>query len=103
MSWQKRFLMDYGNDYDRGHFMAQSIGGDLDINIFPQKRSFNQRGSAQGNEYRGMGTLAKRNPNSFCFSRPFYSVGTWVPYSIDYGVIASPDFSQLRCRTFPNL
>jgi hypothetical protein len=102
LSWQDRFFKLYGHDYDRGHIIAQSLGGGMDINLCPQKRSFNQRKSAEGNLYRSMETKAERSPNAFVFSRPIYSDKTWVPQQLDYGVATDFELKTLEYRTFEN-
>lgn len=102
MSWQERFFKTYGHDYDRGHIIAQSLGGGMDINLFPQKRTFNQRKSEEGNLYRNMETRAERSPNAFVFSRPIYADDSWVPHKIDYGVATDFQLKTLEFRTFDN-
>ena len=41
-----------GSARDRGHFIAHSIGGGLDINVFSQARALNRGASEQGKRYR---------------------------------------------------
>jgi hypothetical protein len=43
-----------GTARDDGHFIARSIGGDLDVNLFSQDRLLNRGWSAQGKIYRRM-------------------------------------------------
>ncbi len=38
----------FGNDYDKGHFIAHYSGGPIDINLFPQHRDVNRGWSSQG-------------------------------------------------------
>src|SRR5947209_6594094 len=39
---------------DRGHFVAHTAGGPMDMNLFPQRRDLNRGWSAQGKQYRLM-------------------------------------------------
>jgi hypothetical protein len=39
---------------DRGHFLGHASGGELDINLFPQRRELNRGWSEEGKEFRGM-------------------------------------------------
>lgn len=43
-----------GTERDDGHFMAHSIGGGLDVNLFSQQRKLNRGWSPQGKVYRRM-------------------------------------------------
>src|SRR5215510_664166 len=55
---------------DRGHFIAHSIGGGLDVNVFWQDRDLNRGWSPEGKIFRQMETYCQEHPGTFCFSRP---------------------------------
>lgn len=74
----------YGGD-DRGHFFAHTMGGGLDINLFPQVRTVNRWGL-----WREMETYCAQNPGTFCFIRPIYADRTWRPARLEYGIFKLP-------------
>jgi hypothetical protein len=43
---------------DRGHFLSHGAGGELDINLFPQRRELNRGWSIRGSRFRKMETIA---------------------------------------------
>jgi hypothetical protein len=99
MTWRDRFFQTYGHKYDRGHFMSHRQGGGLDINLFPQRADINQGHGAQGALYRRM-ERACVDDEVFCFSRPVYEDGTWVPVQLEYGVVHGP--RRMSVVMFPN-
>lgn len=76
-----------GAERDQGHFMAHTIGGGLEINLFSQSRNLNQGRSAQGKRYREMERYCKTHDGTLCFARPLYSDGTSVPRWLEYGLL----------------
>lgn len=77
----------FGNRWDKGHFIAHSIGGAVDrmeANVFLQLRSVNRGG------YRRMERFCAANAGVFCFSRPLYDDPSAVPAQIEFGVL-KPD------------
>jgi len=72
---------------DTGHFIAHSLGGGLDMNLFPQNRAINRGRSIEGSTYRKMENYALKNPETFIFSRPIYFDNTWRPIFLEYGVL----------------
>ena len=84
-NFTKRYQLDAA--MDTGHFIAHSLGGGLDINLFPQKRSINRGHSAEGALYRQMEIYAMKHPETFVFSRPVYFDDTWRPFFLEYGVL----------------
>jgi hypothetical protein len=54
---------------DRGHFISHAAGGDLDINLFPQRRELNRGWSEEGKLYRKMERLTA-HPGTFHFTGP---------------------------------
>ena len=87
-------------DYDKGHFIAHSIGGGLDPNVFTQRTEINRGWSGLGKLYRKMERYAAEHPGTFCFSRPVYCDAGSVPVEIDYGVLVGAQ--RLWVETFPN-
>lgn len=72
---------------DNGHFMAHSIGGGLDVNVFSQDRDLNRGVSEDGKIYRQMEKYCFANSGTFCFSRPIYADTTSVPKWLEFGLI----------------
>jgi hypothetical protein len=72
---------------DKGHLMAHSMGGSLDINVFPQSPDVNRGRSAEGRRYRAMERYAAKHPGTFVFSRLIYGDDSWVPRAVEYGIL----------------
>ena len=82
----------YGREYDKGHFIAHSIGGAVDraeMNVFVQRRDLNRGWSSEGKRYRQMEKYCVLNPGVFCFSRPLYEDITSKPASLEFGILKS--------------
>jgi hypothetical protein len=74
----------FGTSWDKGHFIAHSIGGAVDgleANVFLQRRSVNRGG------YRRMERYCAANPGVLCFSRPLYRDPSARPSAIEFGVL----------------
>ena len=96
---------DYGPGWDRGHFIAYSIGGIVDqfeFNVFVQRRSLNRgwKSHPQGTLYRKMEAYCAANVGTFCFSRPIYCDETAKPTYVDFGVLKSD--GELWVESFNN-
>ena len=76
-----------GTARDDGHFMARSIGGGRDLNLFSQDRLLNRGWSSQGKIYRRMEKYCREQEGTFCFSRPIYADGSNVPRWLEFGVL----------------
>ncbi len=76
---------------DNGHFMARSIGGGLDVNLFSQDRLLNRGWSSQGKVYRRMEKYCREQEGTFCFSRPIYCDGSNVPRWLEFGVLKNDE------------
>jgi hypothetical protein len=79
----------FGAGWDKGHFIAHSIGGAVDgleANIFLQRRSVN-RGA-----YRKLERYCSANPGALCFSRPIYGDPSARSVRVEFGVLR-PDAS----------
>jgi len=77
----------FGSTWDKGHFIAHSMGGGLAINIFQQRRQTNRGWSEAGRLYRSMEKYCSTNPGTFCFSRPFYVDLSGCPSAIEFGLL----------------
>jgi hypothetical protein len=76
-----------GSNRDKGHLIAHSIGGGLDVNVFSQDRELNRGVSEQGKSYRQMEKYCYEHPGTFCFSRPVYADTTSIPRWLEFGLI----------------
>ncbi len=83
---EKRF----GRGFDKGHFIAHSIGGAVDraeFNVFVQCRRMNRGWTEEGKRYRLLESYCQQSPGVFCFSRPFYIDGSSRPTWLEFGVL----------------
>jgi hypothetical protein len=90
----------FGRLWDKGHFIAHSIGGAVDgaeINVFIQKRSLNRGWSNEGKRYRQMEKFCATNPRTFCFSRPIYIDQTAKPAFVEFGILKSQKHLWVEC------
>ena len=88
IEWSEELV---GTHRDDGHFMARSIGGGLDLNLFSQDRLLNRGWSPQGKIYRRMEKYCREQEGTFCFSRPIYADGSNVPRWIEFGVLKTDE------------
>jgi hypothetical protein len=77
----------WGKENDKGHFVAHTLGGGLEINVFVQRRDLNRGWSTEGKLYRSMEKFCWENPGTFFFHRPFYSDCTSRPSALEFGVL----------------
>jgi len=87
----------FGDDWDKGHFIAHSIGGAVDgleANVFLQLRRVNRGG------YRQMERYCAANPGVLCFARPLYDDSSARPAQVEFGVL-KPD-GELWVERFDN-
>ncbi len=88
--------------WDKGHFIAHTIGGHVDNGLFAQVRDINR---GWGNDpklkaYRAMETYARDHPGTFVFSRPIYGDGTEHPFFVEYGLLK--EGREWWVEVFPN-
>ena len=84
-------------EWDRGHFIAHSIGGTVDgneANVFLQLRSINR------GQYRQMENYCRNNPGVTCFSRPIYADTSAHPFAVEFGVLKTE--GELWVQVMPN-
>jgi len=57
------------------------------VNLFPQRLELNRGRSPEGKKYRSMERYAAAHPGTFVFSRFWYTDPSWVPVSLEYGLL----------------
>lgn len=72
---------------DRGHYLGHASGGELDINLFPHRRTLNRGWSEDGKRFRRMEAFVATNEGTFFFHRAIYDDDTWIPAELEYGVL----------------
>jgi hypothetical protein len=90
----------FGKNTDKGHFIAHTIGGGLEVNIFAQRRDINRGWSPRGKVFRSMEKYCAKHTGTFCFNRPIYSDETSRPCMIEFGVLI--DSGELWIERFEN-
>lgn len=86
--------------FDKGHALSHAMGGGLDVNLFPQRPELNLGRSEAGRVYRRIERYGSDHPGTFVFSRLIYTDNSWVPSSLEYGVLM-PD-GKLWVEWFEN-
>ncbi len=87
-------------EYDRGHFLGHAAGGELDINLFPQRRRLNRGCSEEGKRFTRMERHAATHVGTFVYHRAIYSDDTWIPDRLEYGLLV--DDNVWWVETFSN-
>jgi hypothetical protein len=85
------------SQWDRGHYIAHSIGGTVDgneANVFLQLRSINR------GRYRKFENYCRNNPGVICFSRPIYVDTSAHPFQVEFGVVMIN--GEFWVETLPN-
>jgi hypothetical protein len=90
----------FGQGYDKGHFIAHSLGGEVNINLFPQLSHINQGLSEEGRIFRAMEQYCEVRPATMLFSRPLYLNHTGRPSELEFGLLR--DDGTLWVNLFPN-
>ncbi|MDB5250660.1 MAG: hypothetical protein JWQ40_5054 [Segetibacter sp.] len=90
----------FGDNYDKGHFIAHNSGGPIDINLFPHRRDINRGWSKEGKKYRLMERHVAENRGTVVFSRPVYNDFSCCPAFIEYGYFDTSN--KLEVDVFPN-
>lgn len=82
---------------DKGHAIAHSAGGGLDINVFPQRKDLNR------GVFKQLEKLAVEHPGSFYFVRMIYDDDGDRPKKIEQGLIVNdPERPRFEYRVFDN-
>src|SRR6267154_6075918 len=90
----------FGRDWDKGHFIAHSIGGAVDraeANVFVQLRALNRGWSEAGKRFREMEAYCEANPGTFCFNRPIYDDQTARPAFFEFGLVKREGRLWVEC------
>jgi hypothetical protein len=90
----------FGREWDKGHFIAHSIGGAVDgleANVFVQRRDLNRGWSEAGKRFRDMEKYCGLNRGTLCFSRPLYVDETARPAFVEFGVLMSNGELWVEC------
>jgi len=93
----------FGDEWDKGHFIAHSIGGAVDraeINVFVQRRALNRGWSDEGKVFRKMEDYCAANAGTLFFSRPIYLDQRARPAFLEVGVLRGS--TDLWVETFDN-
>ncbi len=101
--WIGKTEQYFGKEWDKGHFIAHSIGGAVDgieLNVFQQRRDLNRGWSQQGILFRRMENYCFDNPGTLCFNRPIYFDNSFKPSFYEFGILM-PD-GQLWVEFFDN-
>ncbi|MBF0369296.1 MAG: DNA/RNA non-specific endonuclease [Magnetococcales bacterium] len=77
----------FPENYEKGHYIAHSMGGGMDVNLFPQAKPLNRGWSEAGKRYRTMENHCADNPGTHCFVRPLYQDHTWIPAVLEFGMM----------------
>jgi hypothetical protein len=91
--WVGKTGVNFGKRWDKGHFIAHSIGGvvfGLEMNVYVKRRDFNRGWSEAGKRFRAMERFCVTNPGTLCFSRPIYTDQTARPAFLEFGIL-KPD------------
>ena len=79
-----------GRKWDKGHFIANSIGGTIEgieINAFIQRRDLNRGWSTEGKVFREMEKYCASNSGIFTFRRPIYFDQSGRPALLECGIL----------------
>ncbi|MDR3404769.1 MAG: hypothetical protein P4L99_19855 [Chthoniobacter sp.] len=93
----------FGGEWDKGHFIAHSIGGAVfqcEVNVFPQLRALNRGRSAEGKRFVAMEKYCRQHAGTFCFHRALYHDGSARPSELEFGFV--DEEGQLHAETFSN-
>lgn len=89
-----------GRRWDKGHFIANSIGGaieGIEINIFVQRRDLNRGWSLEGKLFRKMEVYCSSNPGTFLFLRPIYFDQSGRPSFLEFGILKKDRELWIEC------
>lgn len=80
----------FGKEWDKGHFIAHSMGGAVDLvelNVFLHLRSLNRGWSDQGKIFRSMEKACSHHAGTFCFHRALYDDSSNRPAHLEFGLL----------------
>ena len=103
-SWLKGLIgpteMRWGPHFDKGHFVAHTLGGGTQLNIFPQRRDLNRGRSEAGKRYRQMERYCYLHPGTLLFHRPIYFEEGFQPSLLEFGFVSED--AKLKVECFDN-
>lgn len=103
-SWLKGLIggteKRWGPQFDKGHFIAHSLGGGTQLNIFPQRRDLNRGRSAAGRLFIEMEKYCRVHAGTLCFHRPIYLDEGARPAALDFGLLTQE--GKLWVQRFDN-
>jgi hypothetical protein len=86
---------------DRGHLVAHTLGGGLDLNLVPQSSALNRGRSEEGRRWRALEREAAASPGTPLFVRPIYADATWSPSEFEYGLVRGGGLHVERVQNRP--
>ena len=98
--WIGKTESHFGKQWDKGHYIAHSIGGAVDgneANVFVQRRDLNRGWSEAGKRFRSMENYCFQNPGTFCFHRPIYQDSTARPSFVEFGLLMPKGSLWVEC------
>ncbi|RIK76222.1 hypothetical protein DCC62_11795 [candidate division KSB1 bacterium] len=101
--WVGRTEESFGKEWDKGHFIAHSLGGAVDgieANVFVQRRDLNRGWSARGKLFREMEKYCAQHPGTFCFNHPLYRDHSARPAFLEFGLLKNT--KELWVERFDN-
>lgn len=90
----------FGSAWDKGHFIAHSIGGaveSLELNVFIQRCDLNRGWSKAGRRFREMEKYCASNAGTLCFNRPVYIDETAKPGFLEFGLLKRVGVMWVEC------
>jgi hypothetical protein len=90
----------WGPQFDKGHFIAHTLGGGTQLNIFPQRRELNRGHSAAGRTFVEMEKYCRLHAGTLCFHRPIYLDESARPAALDFGLLT--EAGKLWVQRFDN-
>ena len=85
---------------DRGHFLGHASGGELDINLFPHRRTLNRGWSSEGKRFRQMEAFVAKHSGCFFYHLALYDDASWIPAKLEYGILG--EGGKWRVEQFNN-
>jgi hypothetical protein len=79
-----------GKDWDKGHFVAHSVGGGVEgveDNVFQHRCDLNRGWSEEGKVFRKMESCCVANPGTPFWHRPIYLRETDIPAFLEFGLV----------------
>lgn len=101
--WVGKTEATWGQEWDKGHFIAHSIGGAVrgwELNVYVQLRALNRGWSEAGRRYRQMEEYCSARAGVLCWNRPIYDDPSAKPARIEFAVLK--DDGEVWAEVFDN-